>query len=178
MKLEIVSRDYKMTDGLKALLSNKLDRLDKYFPNGDTPAKVVLKGDEKRAKMEISIFYHGAQIRSEVGGNTMYHIIDDILPKLERQIVKYRGKLNERYKMPALQKDDYMFVSGVAEDKSPEIAKTKKFPIQRMGLKEALINFGMLDHDFYLFVNEISGNVEVVYRRQDGSVGHLQPYIE
>ena len=178
MKIEIISREYKMTDRLESILTSKINRLDKYFPNKETPVKIVLNGDEKRARMEVSILYHGTQIRSEVTGDTMYYIIDEILPKLERQIVKYRGKLNERYKMPAVQKGDYMFTSEVVQNDDYSVAKTKKFPIQKIELKEAVENLEMLDHDFYLFVNEATNNVEAVYRRKDGSVGHLQPYVE
>jgi len=179
MKLEIISKNYRMSDRLETILKNKINRLDKYFPNSDTPVKIVLNGDDKHCKMEVSIFYHGTQIRSEVNGDTMYYIIDDILPKIERQIVKHRAKLSERYKMPSVQNDDYMYTSEVVkEEKDYCIAKTKKFPIQSVELKEAVENLEMLGHDFYLFVNSATGNVELVYRRKDGSVGHLQPYME
>jgi putative sigma-54 modulation protein len=179
MKIDIITRDYKMTDRLEEILVTKINRLDKYFPDNQTPAKVVLKGNDKRnCKMEISILYHGMQIRSEVTGDNMYYLIDDIMPKVERQIVKHRGKLNERYKLPQIKKDDYMFTSEVVEEKNFEIAKTKKFPIQKIELKEAVQNLEMLDHDFYLFVNDATDNVEVVYRRKDGTIGHLQPYEE
>lgn len=179
MKLEIISKNYRATDRLETILSNKLNRLDKYFPSDDTPVKVVLNGDEKRCRMEVSIFYHGTLIRSEVSGDTMYYIIDDVLPKLERQIVKHRGKLNERYKMPAAPApEDYLFTSEVIKEENFNIAKTKKFPLQAIELKEAIENLEMLDHDFYLFLNSATKNVEAVYRRKDGTVGHLQPYIE
>jgi len=179
MKLEIISKNYRMSDRLETILKNKINRLDKYFPNGETPVKVVLNGDEKRCKMEVSILYHGSQIRSEIGGDTMYYIIDDILPKLERQIVKHRTKLSEHYKMPSIQNDEYMYTSEVVkEEKDYCVAKTKKFPIQSVELKEAVENLEMLGHDFYMFVNAATGNVELVYRRKDGSVGHLQPYLE
>lgn len=179
MKIDIISRDYKMTDRLEEILLAKINRLDKYFPDNQTPAKVVLKGNDRRnSKMEVSILYHGMQIRSEVSGENMYYLIDDIMPKMERQIIKHRGKLGERQKLPQIKKNDYEFTSEVVETKDFEIAKTKKFPIQKVELKEAVESLEMLDHDFYLFVNDATDNVELVYRRKDGTIGHLQPYEE
>lgn len=180
MKLEIISKNYHATERLIAVIKAKLNRLDKYFPNADTPVKVVLNGDDKSCRMEISINYHGNQIRAEVSGDTMYYIVDTILPKIERQLIKHREKLNEKYKMPIITRDEYLFISDIEEEeKKPEIvAKTKKFPIQSIELKEAVENLEMIGHDFYLFVNSANGNVEAVYRRHDGTIGHLEPYVE
>lgn len=178
MKLEIKTQNYKMSDRLEEILRTKLNKLDKYFPTSETPLKVVLNGDGKRCRMEISINYYGAMLRSEVSGDTMYYIVDTILPKLERQIIKHRGKLDARHKMPAITKDEYTFVSDVVDEKPSEIAKVKKFEIQAIEVKEAVENLEMVDHEFYVFVNSATNNVEVVYRRKDGTVGLLQPYVK
>jgi len=176
MKLEIVSKNYRASDKLQQILSAKLKKLDKYFPDDNTPCKVVLSESGRQCKMEISINYHGSYIRSEVIGENMYYNIDACLPKLERQIVKHREKLSKSYKMPE-RYGDYEFVSAV--DEAPvEIAKTKRFEIEEMSATEAAENLDMVDHDFYLFVNSDTGNVEAVYRRKDGTIGLLQPYSE
>ena len=72
---------------------------------------------------------------------------------------------------------EYEFVSDV-EDTPIEIAKVKRFEVESMTAIEAAENLEMVDHDFYLFVNEDTGNVEAVYRRKDGSIGLLQPYLD
>ncbi len=176
MKLEIVAKNYRASDKLEQILFAKTKKLDKYFPDDATPCKIVLSESGRQCKMEISINYHGAHIRSEVVGENMYYNIDSCLPKLERQIVKHREKLNKSYKMPE-RTDEYEFVSAV--DESPvEIAKVKRFEVAEMSAVEAAENLEMVDHDFYLFVNAETGNVEAVYRRKDGSIGLLQPYVE
>lgn len=174
MQLEIVAKNYRMSDRLEQILVAKTKKLDKYFPDDNTPCKVVLSDLGRQCKMEISINYHGAHIRSEVIGDTMYYNIDSCLPKLERQIIKHREKLNKSHKLPE-RPTEYEFVSDV-EETPVEIAKVKSFEIERMTALEAAENLEMVDHDFYLFVNEDTGNVEVVYRRKDGTVGLLQPY--
>ena len=176
MKLEIVAKNYRASDKLEQILSAKTKKLDKYFPDDQTPCKVALSESGRQCKMEISINYHGTYVRSEVIGTNMYYNIDACLPKLERQIVKYREKLNKSYKLPERQ-DDYEFVSAV-DDTPVEIAKTKRFEIEEMSAIEAAENLDMVDHDFYLFVNSETGNVEAVYRRKDGTIGLLQPYFD
>ena len=176
MKLEIVAKNYRASDKLEQILLAKLKRLDKYFPDDATPCKVALSESGRQCKMEISINYHGAYIRSEVVGSNMYYNIDACLPKLERQIVKHREKLSKAYKMPE-RHDEYEFVSAV-DDTPVEIAKIKRFEIEEMSAIEAAENLDMVDHDFYLFVNSDTGNVEAVYRRKDGTVGLLQPYSD
>ena len=177
MKLEIVAKNYRASDKLEQILSAKTKKLDKYFPDENTPCKVSLSESGRQCKMEISINYHGTYIRSEVVGANMYYNIDACLPKLERQIVKYREKLSKSYKMPEQRHDEYEFVSAV-DDTPVEIAKTKRFEVEEMTAIEAAENLDMVDHDFYLFVNTETGNVEAVYRRKDGTIGLLQPYID
>ena len=176
MKLEIVAKNYRVTDRLEQILAGKTRRLDKYLPDDMTPCKVVMTDLGRQCKMEISINYHGTHIRSEVTGDTMYYNIDACLPKLERQLVKHREKLNKSYKLPE-RPAEFEFVSDV-EVTPLEIAKTKRFAIDTMSAIEAAENLELVDHDFYLFVNEKTGNVEAVYRRKDGTIGLLQPYVE
>lgn len=176
MKLEIVAKNYRASDKLEQILSAKLKKLDKYFPDDQTPCKIALSELGRQCKMEISINYYGTHIRSEVVGTNMYYNIDACLPKLERQIVKYREKLGKHHKLPE-RPAEYEFVSEV-DDTPIEIAKTKRFEIEEMSAIEAAENLDMVDHDFYLFVNSETGNVEAVYRRKDGTIGLLQPYTE
>lgn len=176
MKLEVICKNYHQSDRLGQVLENKLKKLDKYFPDKQTPCKVVLSDLGRQCKMEISINYHGTHVRSEVIGDTMYYNIDACLPKLERQIVKYHDKLSKSYKLPE-KPSEYEFVSEVEQTKA-QIAKTKRFVVESMSPLEAVDQLEMLDHDFYLFVNSQTDNVEVVYRRKDGTIGLLQPYEE
>lgn len=176
MKLEIVAKNYRVTDRLEQILMGKTKRLDKYFPDDSTPCKIVMTDMGRQCKMEISINYHGTHIRSEVVGDTMYYNIDSCLPKLERQLVKHREKLSKSHKLPE-RPIEYEFVSDV-EVTPLTIAKTKRFAVERLSAIEAAENLELVDHDFYLFVNEQTGNVEAVYRRKDGTIGLLQPYVE
>ena len=178
MKIDIITKNYNVKGNLAAILEKKLQKLDKYFPEEPT-AKVVLVGDAKRCRLEVSINYNKQQFRTEVDGDTMYYNIDLALPKLERQIIKHKEKLVDKTgKQPEMNVDDYVYVTGVEEEEvSSEIAKVKKFAIEAVDVKEAVAQLELLDHDFYIFVNSATNNVEVVYRRHDGKFGLLQPYV-
>ncbi len=171
MKLEFLTKNYKASTRLTEVLQNKLDRLDKYF-DGEAVAKVVLSDNGKSCKTEVTVSGGGISVRSEASGKTMYYNIDTILPKLERQIVKMHSRHSDRRHIDS----DYMYVAEV--DVAPiAITRVKQFDLSRMTAVEAAQQLDMVDHDFYIFVNADTDNVEVVYRRRDGDAGHLQPKI-
>ena len=177
MKIDIIAKNYNVRGNLSTIVEKKLQKLDRYFPE-EPNAKVVMSSDGRRCRLEVSIVYNAQQFRAEVEGDTMYYNIDEALPKLERQIIKHKEKLADKTgKQPVLDSNDYVYVTGVEEETAPEIAKVKKFAIESIDIKEAVAQLELLDHDFYIFVNSATNNVEVVYRRHDGRVGLLQPYI-
>ena len=98
--------------------------------------------------------------------------------KLERQVLKHRGELAGRAGAAAPEFGEFAFVTGVEEEKTPEIVKTKKFEIYAIDVKDAVEELEMVGHDFYVFVNRATDNVEIVYRRHDGKIGLLQPYVK
>lgn len=174
MKLEVLAKNYHVSERLNQILQSKIKKLDKYFPDSDTVAKVVMTDLGRQCKMELSINYYGTQLRSEVVGNTMYYNIDECLPKIERQIVKYREKLNSKKKSrhsTATITSRFGCRSGTRYDR-----KVKRSEIDTLTPIEAAENLEMVGHDFYLFNNVETGRVEAVYRRKDGTIGHLQPY--
>lgn len=174
MRVDVIQAGYQPKGRLMEILEQKMKKLDKYFPDDETVCKVVLSQQGKRCTMEVSINYHGTNIRSEVSGNTMYYNIDECLPKLERQIVKYKDKLYAKGKAP---KDEYQFISAI-ESEPIKIVKTKSFVLDRITPEEAVENLELVDHEFYIFVNVATDNVEVVYKRKDGKVGLLQPVVK
>ena len=91
--------------------------------------------------------------------------------------MKHKGKLTDKAgNLPDF--GEYAFVTGVEEEKEPEIVKTKKFEILAIDVKDAVEELEMVGHDFYVFVNRATDNVEIVYRRHDGKIGLLQPYVK
>ncbi|MEG1710429.1 MAG: sigma 54 modulation/S30EA ribosomal C-terminal domain-containing protein [Clostridia bacterium] len=102
------------------------------------------------------------------------------MPKIEKQILKHRSKIYDKRKQPIDIGKNLLFITDVPTQSAveDEIVKIKKFPIEAIEVKEAVENLELIGHTFYLFLNIATNQVEAVYRRNDGSIGLLQPYIQ
>lgn len=167
MRIEIVARNYKVSDHLKEVIEMKMEKFSRYFEE-ETVAKFTLKQVSKeKLAMEITIFYGGHIVRSEVTSDNMYNNIDLALPKLEGQIRKHRTKLDKLRKNAFEQ--EALFV--LPQEASSDIVKKKTFALKKITVEQAVEEMELVDHTFYAFVNDANGMVNVVYRRQDGQVG-------
>ena len=175
MKIELVSKNYNEGSRLVGVIEKKLGKLDKYF-SGDADALVKLStvGNDKFT-MEITVRFGGYIARAEVTGSNMYDNIDLILPKLEKQIARFRDRMNSKVPKKALPlKTDVLEVSAPREYYG-NIVKEKHFDISIVTVDEAIAEMELLDHDFYVFVNAENNRVSVVYKRRDGDYGLITP---
>lgn len=177
MKIDIIDRDgYKSAARLKKVLTDKLNKLEKYF-DADTSARVVCRKVAKQDKLEITISSKGAMYRVEVTTDNMYDNIDYALAKLEKQIVRTREKLKDRGKGRKTIKSlepilPFEFLEEEPEE-LPSIFKKKSFTLEPMLIDDARFAIERLGHDFYVFLNAENGKVNVLYRRKDGKFGLL-----
>lgn len=176
MNIEIISKNYKVSDKLRDLTEKKVAKLGKYFKD-DAKAKVYFKNVKSAEVMEITIQYEGSQfIRAEAGGKDMFECLDLVLPKVERQLVKHKTKLKNKIKTEAVNTKDMVYATNItSEEKESEVVKVKKFDLLPMTVEEAIANMDLLSHDFYMFLNSKNNEVEMVYLRADGTIGHIQP---
>ena len=166
MRLEIISRNYKVSDHLKEIIEKKVDKFSRYFED-DAVVKIALKqiGKDKYG-MVVTVFFAGNNlVRSEVVSDNMYNNIDLALPKIEGQIRKYRTKLGKRIKQTALEGEEVK----AAEAASP--ARKKTISLQKCSVEDAIAQMELVDHTFFIFLNETNGMVNVVYHREDGGYG-------
>lgn len=169
MRVEIVARNYKVSDHLREIIESKMEKFSRYFEE-DTVVKVTLKEVKKDTfAMEITLNFGTAIVRSEVVSNNMYDNIDIALPKIEGQIRKHRTQL-EKSRKTAI---DAERIYAPVRDLSNELVKTKSFELRKISVEEAIVEMELVDHDFFAFINEKNGLVNVVYRRQDEKVGLL-----
>ncbi len=168
MRMEFVSKNYKESDKLKAIIDQKLAKLDKYFYD-DAVAHVTLaaigeSGDKLR--MEITIKFGGRILRAETISDNMYNNIDELVPKLDRQIRKNRTRLASKIRE---------VVEPSAEEKSATVVRTKKFEVSEMSVDDAIAELELTGHNFYIFLDNETNKIKVVYLRKDGSYGLLEP---
>ncbi len=174
MKFIISGRNIDVTEGLKSSIEHKLGKLEKYF-TPETEVIVTLSVEKDRQKIEVSIPVKGDVIRSEQESNDMYVSIDLVEEVIERQLKKYRTKLIARHHASGAFKQDFFDeLSDLAED-DVRIVKTKRFGIKPMFPEDAVVQMGLLGHDFYVFSNAETDEVNVVYKRKNGSYGLIEP---
>lgn len=174
MKIEIVAKNYQVKDQLSEVISKKVARLDKYFDE-DSVCKVYLKAEKRESKMEVSFNYKGSFIRAEAKADNFYDAIDVVLPKIERQIYKYRSKLESKLRSGAYLKER---IFEDREDNDFKLVKTKKFELTPMSLDEAIEEFELTGHSFFVFYDKDNQKTKVLYLRDDGNIGLIDPIIK
>lgn len=177
MKYTILGRNFEVSDGIKDSIESKLDKLAKYF-SSDTEAKVTLENDGDLKKIEVTIPTKLGFIRAENAGFDLYNSIDIVEDIIEKQIKKHKNKLIDK-KQRALSFSQMFLDASVPEEDEDElkIVKTKSFALKPMDAEEACLQMEMLGHNFFVFLNMDTNQVNVVYKRKGNSYGLIEPEI-
>ena len=173
MKITISGKNIDVTEGLKAAVNEKLGKLEKYF-TPDTNVIVTLSVEKERQKIEVTIPVKGNIIRSEQVSNDMYVSIDLVEEIIERQIKKYKTKLIDK-KQSALSFSEAFLQEEPEHEETIKIVKTKRFAMKPMDPEEACIQMELLGHNFFMFLNADTNEVNVVYKRKSNSYGLIEP---
>jgi putative sigma-54 modulation protein len=163
MKFVIIGRNIEVTPGLKSAVEDKLGKLEKYF-NEDTEIHVALSVEKERQKIEVTIPVKGSIIRSEQVSSDMYVSIDLVEEIIERQLKKYKNKIIEK-QQDAVSFSKMYVENDYADDEEIKIIRSKKFEIKPMYPEDACVQMELLGHNFYVFINAETDQVNVVYKR-------------
>lgn len=169
--MKIVTNGRQMVVGteLKLLFEKKLKRLDKYFDD-DVTAYITLARKKSLERLELTISSKGTMFRSEVTADTFQTALDEAIEKITRQIVRNKTKLK---KIVYSGEPD---VSEPAEDEEEyNIKIVKTFDMHPMTSDEAILRMNLLDHSFFMYLNAETGKYNVVYLRDDGDYGIIEP---
>lgn len=175
MRLIISGKGFEITDTLRERFERKLSKLDRYF-RSDAEATIRVSQEKGgRNIVEITISVRGLLLRAEEVSGDMYSSIDGAVDKLNRQIRRHRTKLEKR-----LRDVDFEPIYDGEPDMNEEpaeysIVRVKKFPVKPMRVDDAIAQMELLDHKFYLFLNEETDSMCVLYIRNDGTYGLIQP---
>jgi len=177
MKFQIRGKNIQLSEALKEYVEKRLGKLDKYFDN-NPEAIVTLIVEKDRHRVEVTMPINGFILRGEEESADMYACIDFVVEKLEKQIAKYRTRLFKRNKSQSIRDlTPGSDIGQVEEYKEPELLRTKRFAIKPMPIEEAIMQMNLLGHNFYVFSNAETEEVNVVYRRKDGNYGLIEPEI-
>ena len=174
MRIKITGRNIELTEGLKAAVEDKLNKLEKYF-TPDTEVNVTLSVEKERQKVEVTIPMKGSYIRSEQVSSDMYVSIDLVEEVIERQLKKYRTKLvTKQQNAAAVFKQDFLDEKS-EDDEEIKIIRTKKFDMKPMYPEDACVQMELLGHNFFVFYNAETDQVNVVYKRKGNTYGLIEP---
>jgi putative sigma-54 modulation protein len=169
VQLALYGKNLDLTEALRSYVQHRLNKLDRYF-HGDIPAaQVVLSVQREHQRVEVTIPFEGMILRAEESDPSMYAACDLVLDKLERQLRKHKTRI-QRHRHEHLHQ-----VGGTdrgGQDAQEEaVVREKRFPLKPMTVAEAVMQLNLLGHDFFVFREAGSEQVQVVYRRRQGGYG-------
>ena len=173
MRITISGKNIEITEGLRNAVEEKLSKLERYF-TPETDIVVTLSVEKERQKIEVTIPVKGNIIRSEQVSNDMYVSIDLVEEVIERQLKKYKNKIiDKKQSAPNFQKE--YIDKEVEEDEDVKIIRTKRFDIKPMYPEDACVQMELLGHNFFVFKNAETEEVNVVYKRKGNTYGLIEP---
>ncbi len=173
MQFSVTARNVEITPALRAYAEEKLNRLTRYLENIVT-LHVVLSVNKHRQTAEVTLRVRDLTIRAEEEGDDLYSSIDLVAEKLERQILRYKERILAHAARGGNRGSRSASGAPVAEEE-PRVVKTKRFAVKPVGVDEAILQMNLLGHNFYVFRNATTEQVNVIYRRQDGHYGLIEP---
>jgi ribosome hibernation promoting factor len=180
VRLQVKGKNVDVTDSLKDYALQKMGKLEKHLHDA---ARLELELQvEKNPSIaenqvaEATIWTKGPVLRARESSSDMKASIDLLVEKLERQARRYRDK---RRRGPSRGNNEHAVegIPVVADEEGPLIVKTKQFAVKPMTPEEAVLQLELVGHDFFVFQNADTNEVNVVYRRRDGNYGLIEPQV-
>ena len=172
MNYIISGKHIEVTEGLKSSIYDKLGRLEKFFTD-DTDAQVTLSVEKERQKIEVTIPMKGHIIRAEQASDDMYVSIDLVVEVIERQVTRYKKKIVDKEQNASFIRDD--FFDDADDDEEVKIIRSKRFAVKPMYPEDACVQMELLGHNFFVFRNAETEEVNVVYKRKGNTYGLIEP---
>ena len=175
MKINIVSKQIPVTNAMRTYAEKKMTRITKYF---DVPVDVTITFSVQKNIQMVEVLVHvkGLYLKGLEKSEDIYASLDLAIDKIDRQIVRYKDRINNR-KYDSNNSFLRMNVYNVSsvEASAPEIIVSKEIAAKPMAVEEAAMQMDLLNKSFFVFRSASSGEVNVVYKRDDGNIGLIEP---
>jgi putative sigma-54 modulation protein len=182
MKLQIFSKNMEIPPDVESYVQKKIGKLTRYLPD-ITEAKVEIyeqntRSPQQRYTAQVTLNSRGLILRAEEKGERVRVVVDTASDVLERQIKRYKGKLQHKGRGTSLTRQ-YVEADALEEETSdsPKIVKVKRFAVKPMSVREASEQMDLLGHSFFLFINSDNDRLGLLYRRDDGNYGLIEPEL-
>jgi putative sigma-54 modulation protein len=192
MKLVIQGKNIEITDSIREYVNQKIEKAVVHFQQMITEVDVHLSVSHNpritsKQIAEVTIYanspgWKGSVVRAEEASESLYASIDLVADKIARQLRKYKEKRNGKQHGVSKEVEeliDQPIVDDLLKDRAPalppQVIRTKYFAMPPMSVQEAMEQLDLVDHDFYVFRNEETGEINVLYERNHGGFGVIQP---
>ena len=173
MQINITAKGVAVPPDLKEVAEKKIEKLGKLLRKIDT-VDIVCSRERQWRVVEIMINANGVLVRGEDRAIDIRSAIDSLLDKLERRIKKSRSKMVEHYRNLPETRDAWE-AEEASDELEPMLVRSKRFTIKPMNPEEAAAQMELVGHDFFVFRNAETNQVNVIYRRKDGNYGLIEP---
>lgn len=177
MKYSFTGKDSVLSDAVKEKAIKKISKVEKFLPD-DAEAIINFSVVKLTQKVEVTIPLGKRILRAESVDTDMYAAIDKVVDILEKQLIKYKSRLRDKSRREPSYKDEFnriLIDEKNLTDQYIAIEKTKRFAIKPMDSEEAVMEMELLGHNFFVFRNSLSEDINVVYRRNNGTYGLIEP---
>lgn len=180
MSVNVKGKNLEVTQALREYVEKRVARITKYFSDvRDITA--VLKVEKNLHIVEITVNANSVLLRAEERTGDMYEAIDLVVEKIERQIRKYKTKLSKRFRETSNFKSELIVQAAVGPEDIKEefkIVRSKRFFVKPMSAEEAIMQMNLLNHSFYIYLDDKDNELNIVYKRQSGDYGLIEPKVQ
>ena len=176
MLIYIHGKNVDITDAMHAKVEDKLQFLEKYFDVDDSfRTNVVVNVYPEGVKVEVTVTSKIGTLRAEVLHEDFYAAVDKAVDKLEDQIRRHKTRISRKNRVGLSQAFLEVIEKEEAENiEEPELVRTKAIFAEKMNLNDAIVDMEMLGHTFFIYTDDETNEVAVVYKRHDGDYGLLE----
>lgn len=171
MKVTITGRKISLRDSFKEYTQKKLKKVERFFGD-DADAQVTVTLEKDRKTVEVTVKNKGTIYRAEETAYDLEEALDTVVDSIVRKIRKNKTRVEKRLRETAFEEFP---AEDTVEEEEYEVVRVKRFPVKPLDVEEAILQMNLSDHQFYMFRNVESGDVNVVYRRRDGNYGLIEP---
>jgi putative sigma-54 modulation protein len=181
IKTLVKGKNLEVTDALRQYAEKRSKKLKKFFPEMDVSVDVVLGIERELHIAEVTLQVQNLLIRGESKTDDMYASIDASMDRVERQLLRHKTRLQKRFqgslKLGEINSGSLKQAFGENDGNLPKLVRTKRFNVKPMDTEEAVMQMELLGHDFFVFLDAETEQVNVLYRRRDGNFGLIEPEI-
>lgn len=177
IKTVIKGKNLEVSPAIRSYAEKKVAKFERYLnDNQEASMEVMLRLERDQQIAELTLNLSGLFLRGEGKTSDLYASVDEAVDRIERQFSKFKTKIQRRLQGPKISEvAPTSTLPALEEEKEPRIVKTKRFAVKPMGVEEAVMQMELLGHDFFVFANATTDEVNVIYKRKDSNYGLIEP---